>query len=257
MLIMSHEKIENPSMQLVKEFEKVCIDLATGKREVPYSEYESARNNLISDLNLQPIIPKWIIEKRYGSQFWQFMKKTSENYQGRRDFIWASVAEMEQYLENGSHEPIAISFGEIDKSIKSSNIEDVWKKIHKRRVSDPEGTITASRTMLESTLKHTLDKLGDKYSSKDDLPNLYKKVSQRLSLSPANHHEQIFKQILQGITSVVIGFSSLRNEYGDAHGKGKTYVQPQKRHADLVVNLSGALCVFLLETLKVHTTSNK
>lgn len=237
--------------KVVKDFEDICLDLATHRRTVDYSEFEAARNNLINEPSLRAVLPDWILKNRYGSQFWQFVKSLSPDYAGRREFIWSSVAEIYGFIENGTNRPVSLSVKEINDVLKNQNIDILWKKIHSRR-DDPEGAITASRTMLESTLKHILDELKETYSDKEDLPDLYKKVSQKLNLSPGNHSEQTFKQILQGIASVVVGFSSLRNKYGDAHGKGTAYVGPEKRHADLVVNLSGSACVFLVETLEAH-----
>ena len=40
----------------------------------------------------------------------------------------------------------------------------------------------------------------------------------------------------------------MRNELGDAHGKGQFFVKPEARYAELAVNLSGALATFLTQT---------
>lgn len=237
-------------IDLLKKFEKLCIDFATHSREVGYEEYEAIRTDLISEYSLQAVLPKWIFEKRYGSQFWQYMKEISSSYKGRREFIWNEIRGIYEFIESGNNQPVSISFGEVQSAIKNSALDNLWKKIHARRLHDPEGAITASRTMLESTLKYILDELGVKYEDKDDLPELYKNVSKQLRLSPEDQHEQIFKQILQGITSVVHGFGVLRNKYGDAHGKGKTHQEPEARHVDLVVNLCGTICTFLINTFE-------
>lgn len=197
--------------ELVKKFETLCIEFATHSREVGYEEYESIRTDLISEYSLQAALPKWIFEKRYGSQFWQFMKEVSSTYKGRRDFIWNEMKGIHEFVESGNSQPVSISFGEVQSAIKNSDLDNLWKKVHTRRLHDPEGAITASKTMLESTLKYILDELEVKYDDKDDLPELYKLVSKQLHLSPKDQHEQIFKQILQGITSVVHGFGVLRN----------------------------------------------
>jgi hypothetical protein len=67
-------------------------------------------------------------------------------------------------------------------------------------------------------------------------------------LYPDQHGEEIFKQILGSINGVVIGLGTLRNAYGDAHGKGSKYYKPSERHAKFAINLSGTLCIYLLET---------
>ena len=69
-----------------------------------------------------------------------------------------------------------------------------------------------------------------------------------MNLSPDQHTEQVFKQILGGCSSIVNGLGSLRNSLGDAHGKGIGHVRPSSRHARLAVNLSGSMALFLAET---------
>lgn len=242
---------------VLAEFEKQAIGVATNFADSNYEKYETARNNLLSEPLMYSVIPEWIIKNRWGSQFRTFMQQMSDQYAPRRKFIWDSVYELRQFIEKGAAQPVSLSFDEIKYAIRTASLESLWKKIHSRREKDPEGAITASKTMLESTMKYILDELNAEYSEKEDVLDLYKKVSEKLNLSPGNHNEKIFKQILQGVSSVVVGFSSLRNKYGDAHGKGKGYVEPSKRHADLAVNLSGTICTFLIETFKVCLENSK
>lgn len=237
---------------VIAEFEKNATSIATNFVDSNYEKYESARNNLLSEPLLYPIMPEWIVKHRWGSGFRSFMQQKSEHYAPRRKFIGDSIYELRQFIEKGASHPVALSFDEIAYAVKTASLESLWKKIHSRREADPEGAITASKTMLETTMKYILDEMEEEYSECDDILDLYKKVSGKLNLSPGNHNEQIFKQILQGVSAVVTGFSSLRNKYGDAHGKGKKYVGPEKRHTDLTINLSGTICAFLIETFKAQ-----
>jgi hypothetical protein len=132
--------------------------------------------------------------------------------------------------------------------MKNDIINSYWRKIIERSESDPEGAITASKSMLESTLKYVLDEEKVKYKKSDDLPTLYKKAKKVINLDPDNHNMQTFKQILTGVTAVVQGFGSLRNDYGDAHGKNEQSYIPEQRHAELVINLTGSLCSFFINT---------
>ena len=77
-------------------------------------------------------------------------------------------------------------------------------------------------------------------------------VSKELNLSPSGHKEDVFKQILGGCTSIVNGLASLRNEFGDSHGKGSKVYKPKTRHSELAINLSYSMCIFLVETFKAN-----
>jgi hypothetical protein len=116
-----------------------------------------------------------------------------------------------------------------------------------RRETDPQGAITLAGTLLESVCKHILDDRGVVYENDGDLPGLYKLVA-KLNLSPSQHSEAVFRQILGGCTAVVEGLGALRNRLSDAHGQGKRPVKPAPRHAELAVNLAGAVALFLVAT---------
>ena len=125
-----------------------------------------------------------------------------------------------------------------------------WNKALGRRTSDPAGAITAARSLLESVCKHLLEDSDGKaaYGVNDDLPKLYRLVSERLNLAPSQHSEDAFKRILGGATSVVEGLGTLRNKVGDAHAAGRKQVNPSARHAALAVNMAGSMALFLIET---------
>jgi len=105
-----------------------------------------------------------------------------------------------------------------------------------------------ARTLLESVCKHILDETSVQYDDNADINKLYRQTTEQLNLAPSRHTEQVFRQILGGCTAVVEGLGSLRNRLSDAHGKSKVGVRPEARHAELAVNLSGALAVYLLAT---------
>jgi hypothetical protein len=142
-------------------------------------------------------------------------------------------------------QPIAINLNKLN----SDSVNQLWIKALERSKKDPEGTLTVASSLLDSTIKGLLDELGISYNEKkDDLPTLYKILSKELSLSPDNHTEDIFKQILGGCYSIVIGLGSIRNKISDAHGKGKKSVKPALRHSELAINLAGSMASFLIST---------
>jgi hypothetical protein len=99
-------------------------------------------------------------------------------------------------------------------------VQSDWHRALERKTADPEGAITAARTLLETVCKHILDEAHEAYENDGDLPKLYKKAASQMNLGPSQHTEQIFKQIVSGCQSVVLGLGALRNQVGDAHGQG-------------------------------------
>jgi hypothetical protein len=113
---------------------------------------------------------------------------------------------------------------------------------------DPEGAITAARTTLESVCKHICDERGAAYDEGADLSRLYKTAARALQVAPDQYTEQIIKQILSGVATVVEGLASMRNSLSDAHGRGKKAARPAPRHAKLAVNAAFAVAGFLIDS---------
>ena len=131
-----------------------------------------------------------------------------------------------------------------------------WTMAMERRGSEPEGAITLARTLLEDVCKWILHQAGETWQEADDLPVLYRKLAKALKLAPDDHTEAVFKQILGSCQSVVESLGALRNKLGDAHSPGPKRARPQARHAELAVNLAGAMATFLVATWEARQTEN-
>ena len=86
------------------------------------------------------------------------------------------------------------------------------------------------------------------YENGTDLPKLWGLAANVLNLAPDNHSLEPIKVILRSAITLVNGLGTLRNRLGDAHGHGSKPVKPTSRHADLAVNIAGAVASFLVET---------
>jgi len=134
------------------------------------------------------------------------------------------------------------------KSYDEEGVHEAWSKALDRRASDPQGAITAARTLIETVCKHILDEAGEAYNASDNLQALYRKTAQCMQLAPDQHSEEMFRKILGGCHTVVGTIAELRNSLGDSHGQGKRRVRPTSRHAELAVNLAGSMATFLVAT---------
>jgi len=122
-----------------------------------------------------------------------------------------------------------------------------WQKSLKRLENDPEGAITAARTLFESICKLILEDRKIAYDN-DDLPRLYRKVTDVLDLATDKQTNDIFRRIFGSAQTIVSCLAEMRNVLGDAHGKSQSFATPEKHQAALAVNLAGTLAVFLVET---------
>jgi hypothetical protein len=235
-------------LEKAEYLQNLMVSVATGG---VYEDlcYKLLRQYFVDNRETLDVVPKFIRTNRDLSQFWSLIKAKFKTYQDRRNFIWSEFSPLMDLLEGRNNKPSDTTISEVLKSFDEDGIYAIWAKALERRKTDPEGAITMSRTLMETVCNHILDNSDVEYErDKIELPDLYKLTSKELNIAPSQHTQEIFKQILGGVTSIVTGLGALRNKLGDAHGQGKLPVRPAQRHAHLAVNLAGATAIFLVET---------
>ncbi|MFO0452959.1 MAG: abortive infection family protein [Pseudomonadota bacterium] len=231
----------------VEALKAILISHSTGG-ESDDGRYRELRRELIATSRISKALPRMVHDFRNLSEFWDSIKPKFPKYAQRREFIRGEFAEVLNLLEHEQRAPSDSAVSTAVKTLSTSSVQDAWQKALERRDTDPEGAITSARTLLESVCKNILDATGVSYDEGADLPKLYTLAAKQLNLAPAQHSEQLFKQILGSCQAVVEGLGAIRNRYGDAHGKGKSGTKPAARHAALAVNLAGTMATFLLQT---------
>lgn len=157
------------------------------------------------------------------------------------------IATLRALLLGGST-PAALTVSDRLDELDWDTVMRSWNSALDKVVSDPEGAITATRTTLESVCKHICDERAVVYEDGWDLARLYKAAASAMEIAPDQHSEQIIKQVLSGVVTVVGGIGAMRNSLSDAHGRGKRAVRPAPRHAKLAVNAGFAVAGFLIDT---------
>ena len=251
---LENESQMNELLEQAETLQNMLLSHATGGDEED-SDYRQLRQVFISDASLEPHLPRFVRTSRSLFQFWEFIKHKFGTYAERRQYIWDEFRPLIELLERGgphpSDEPVSATL----KNFDAAHVHAVWSKALDRRQTDAEGAITMARTLLETVCKHILDDREIGYDDKADLPKLYRLCAEALNIAPSQHTEQIFKQILGGCTAVVEGLGALRNKLSDSHGKGRRQAKPAPRHAELAVNLAGAMATFLVATWKARAES--
>lgn len=220
--------------------------------------YLLLRQEFMSNPPIRDLLPDFVRSNRTSGALRGYFQKISPQWQPRREHIWNSFMQLFYYLEGKIQAPADSTISQTLDSLENKYVSQAWHKALERRIQDPEGAITAARTLLESICKSIIDESGQFYGEKDDLPKLYHQAAQILNLAPSQHTEEIFKIILGGCQQVVQGLGTLRNKIGDAHGHGeKRPTRPSPRHAALAVNLAGSMATFMAETWKSQMDSEK
>lgn len=251
------DDLPDTPLEQARMLENILLAACEGDRSSS-GMYTQLRAMLMNDPTLRALLPEYVRTCRDLSHFWSYAKGlptgSSGHWEKRRRHVRDGLTPLFDYLENRNSAPVDAVASDVLRSFDADGVHVVWNKALERRHTDPEGAITTARTLLETVCKHVLDEMGCTYTERDDLPSLYRAVAGTLNLAPSQHTEEAFKRILGGATSVIEGLGALRNKAGDAHGKGKAAVRPAARHAQLAVNLAGAVATFIIETWRERNT---
>ena len=212
--------------------------------------YKELRRSLAERPDTKDKLPSFVRRCSDVGQFWGFIKYELGTYRERRSLIWDGFRPLIEYLEAQDRSPGVAPITAALEAFDPDHVHAAWQKALDRRLSDPEGAITAARMLLETVCKHILDEAQIGYADNVDLPKLWALASEHLNLAPHQHQESVFKAILGNCQSVVNYLGSIRNQIGDAHGQGRRPVKPKPRHAELAVNLAGTMAAFIVSTWK-------
>ncbi len=198
-------------------------------------------NPLLAIPEIKRLLPEIVVKNSRIAAYWPEIQKIG-GYKDRDAFIHQQFRPLVEQLENRK---IVVEHAVV---ISEQHINGEWQKALGRVDRDPEGAITSARTLIETVCKHILDSEKRPYEDNGNIARLYKAAAGTLKLSPDQHAATNFKQILSGASAIIDGLAGLRNTLGDAHGKSHSSARPATRHAQLAVNISGAMSQFLLQT---------
>jgi hypothetical protein len=244
----------NGLLIIAESLKNMMTKCATGGSQ-DRAEYARLRLELMGHPETRAKLPRFVQTCRNPSEFWDFIQPKFAHYNERRAFIREQFEPLLAMLETSGELPADVAVSTMLSKVDSVHIQEAWGKALERRAVDPDGAITAARSLLETVCKHILDEEKVSYGDNPDLPKLYGTLAKHLNLAPSQHSEEAFKRILGGCHSVVDGLGNLRNLLSDAHGKSKASVKPAPRHAELAVNLAGTMALFLVETWEARRVS--
>lgn len=140
-----------------------------------------------------------------------------------------------------------------------SVLEEHLNRIRDGLIADPPASISSSKNLLESLFRIVLDHSEISYSTKDDIPRLYRLVADLLELEASSVPENVrasktSQQILRTLVTTVNSLAEFRNELGIAHGKSTKSVA-LARHARLALNSTVSIAEFVLDTWQARVDS--
>lgn len=233
--------------QTVQLQEYLITTIAIGHNPYMQMMFESRRKNLYDSGVPRNLLPEWLSDIHSLSSFYQWIKEKGSVDQ-RKAFVCDSFKPTLKYLQSKPSVIGQTSVTDKFELFRETYIYETWIKAIGRIENDPDGALTSARTLIETTCKFILKKLSIPFVVDADLPKLCKLTISVLNVSPDPETKEAFMRIFNGSYTAIEGIGELRNKLSDSHGKEEDFKKPLRRHAELAVNLSGSLCVFLLET---------
>jgi hypothetical protein len=129
-------------------------------------------------------------------------------------------------------------------------VRSQWFTAASRVTRSASASITAARTLLESTCQTILIELNETPDSSGDLSRLYNQTRRALHIDASSGVPQAVHQLLNGLVQVVNGLSALSNQAGDRHGLPEGARVSDRSMAGLAVHAAGTVALFLVITYR-------
>jgi hypothetical protein len=146
---------QSPAFDAAKELLTMMITRSEGG-EVKAQDFTRARTVVLADPKGKKLAPECVRICRDPNQVWAYVKSRDPelpSYASRRSFFAHEFEKLLSGLESFESAPLDELLSDPLANLDSAAVEAAWAKALERRTTDPEGAITAARTLLESVCK--------------------------------------------------------------------------------------------------------
>lgn len=243
-------KIEYIPRALAEKFSAVFAGNKTGFSAREISDYFIRYSNLVRHCDFYgftPTRPDLFIESLYSLepkfQYYALNDLTFTVYPSKYPYPDEKTREaLRKDLHNLiSTTPIGLGFSKL----RETAFRLDWLEANRRITTDPAGATTASRTLLETTLKTIIEERGEKSDGSGEIGKLVKQAEKILGFEPKDHPAE--HKVFSGFASVLNGIASLSNEAGDRHGTIGGAGIDAPAIAEMCVNACGTIALLFIE----------
>lgn len=141
-----------------------------------------------------------------------------------------------------------VSSGLVDSAVVAGLAMDMRAPRTPKQLADAIG---AAKELTEATLRACLDRLGESWSDRDDLPALLKKWRKRMAAeaAPDPNSKEPIDRAMSSLGNMVTFLAEWRNSFGRGHGRSRYPSGVRPRHARLAVDAAETAIRFVVTTL--------
>lgn len=235
------------SVAVIERFTRedwILLGLQTGTTEIINGHSRLLRSLYFEDDDY-PSNVAWVLNRIFMEIEATELIKSVEDIVDLPAWLHEHHPKLYQEIYGAEFDESLVELEEVSRTLGAHDIPRHVARIRRAINTDPEQAIGSSKELLESVAKTILDDYGVPYAPSDTMPKLLKEVRRQLNLE-SGRTGTARDRILNGLTSIVIGVTELRNLHGTGHGRSRT-PQPDLAYARLVVNSSAAASRFLMD----------
>ena len=149
---------------------------------------------------------------------------------------------------------------DIDSKLNSDNNRKYVTRMMTNIEKDPEVVIGTAKDWIESIFKTFLKTKKIEYSEDGNLPKLanlvFKEIQKISDEKNETKSNEITKQMLRVLSTLVHDIAELRNNYGSGHGKESEKLQLGPIYASLAANAAATLAMYMFQTYEKYFKDN-
>jgi hypothetical protein len=157
---MDYEPLPDEVEGRAQLLQTILLAACEGDRHTHNHTYVELRREMMNDSMLKPLLPDFIRTCRDLSHFWGYIRAIDGQWEPRRQHVRTALTPLFDHIEGKNRVPADVTVSDVLQRFDPEGVHALWQKALDRRHADPEGAITAARTLLETVCKHILDKAG-------------------------------------------------------------------------------------------------
>ncbi|WP_426750240.1 abortive infection family protein [Myxococcus sp. Y35] len=157
------------------------------------------------------------------------------------------TAESVRHAAAGPAATAASELAVVARDLSFPRVIEHWARAQRKVSTEPASAATAACTLVETVLKHIIERLELQAPAEMTVTKLYHVVAGALDIRVDRNNE--LHNIARALNGAISNLGAFRSEAGDAHGRSPDQKDPSVEEAEFVVNTAGAVAMFLMRRL--------
>ena len=236
------------------DFQETLIEQTTGDYD-RWPEYDGIRKELMSDVEICPLLPECVAESADIKQFREWMKRNLKTYRQRRKLIREQFVPILDHLYTREHgadpktEPAHLSVIDREFVLKE------WGHLLEEVIKNPEYASHGALDLLGDACRRILSESGCEYRRYHDVIQLYDMASRCLKIRYRYFTASIYKRLVHSSHDLSKGLQEVNLRLQDTAEKESCVTF--RYNAELAVNTAASMALLLVGSWDIARKNSK